>query len=395
MAGAGDLSQAGIAAIRAAAARLDKLLECPVCLEEMKPPRKIFQCSNGHAICEYCRHHREVTCCPTCRIVFTKESVTRNILAESLAEATNWEEDITDTTSDDLALTLRPPSGRKVCRAVAGRTQSLLARSGSNPPSGSSSPAPSVRQSTVELLREARGGGGRREVVQLTSSGPASEWLGGRLGLYVRTGTHNQRPCYQQLDTLGETAGDQHQQLHLYTNTAGEWLVSGQLGKERGALKNCTKSARVPHTRWQFWSGRGWPVDPALVATHLGEVESLGEVLSCAAVTISTPTKSGEDTVQEFVASGEWCQGRPVYRSADTGLVLLVPRAQHCWMVRASATRPAPPSLRSGSAPDICPAHPRAGHSRRHDMRAWQFYSSEEGWLDTPSVVVKCATHTF
>ena len=131
------------------------------------------------------------------------------------------------------------------------------------------------------------------------------------------------------------------------------------------------------------------------MATHLGEVESLGEVLSCAAVTISTPTKSGEDTVQEFAASGEWCQGRPVYRSAATGLVLLVPRAQHCWMVRASATRPAPPSLRSGSAPDICPAHPRAGHSRRHDMRAWQFYSSEEGWLDTPSVVVKCATHTF
>ena len=147
MTGAGELRGAGIAAVRQA-----KLLECPVCLEEMKPPRKIFQCSNGHAICEYCRHHREVTCCPTCRIVFTKESVTRNILAESLAEATNWEEDITDTTSDDLALTLRPPSGRKVCRAVAGRTQSLLARSGSNPPSGSSSPAPSVRQSTVKYV---------------------------------------------------------------------------------------------------------------------------------------------------------------------------------------------------------------------------------------------------
>ena len=147
MAGAGDLSQAGIAAIRAAAARLDKLLECPVCLEEMKPPRKIFQCSNGHAICEYCRHHREVTCCPTCRIKFTKKNVIRNILAESLAEATNW-----DTTSDDLALTLRPPSGRKVSRAVAGRTQSPLARSCSNPPSESSSPAPSVRQSMVKYV---------------------------------------------------------------------------------------------------------------------------------------------------------------------------------------------------------------------------------------------------
>ena len=142
MAGAGELRGAGIAAVRQA-----KMLECPVCLEEIKPPRKIFQCSNGHAIYEYCRHHCEVKCCPTCRIKLTKKSVTRNILAESLAEATNW-----DTTSDDLALTLRPPSGRKVFRAVAGRTQSPLARSGSNSPSGSSSPAPSVRQSMVKYV---------------------------------------------------------------------------------------------------------------------------------------------------------------------------------------------------------------------------------------------------
>ena len=40
--------------------RLRDLLECPVCMEEMKPPKKIFQCSNGHVICELCKNNPEV-----------------------------------------------------------------------------------------------------------------------------------------------------------------------------------------------------------------------------------------------------------------------------------------------------------------------------------------------
>ncbi len=35
-------------------------LECPICTEEMKPPRKIFQCSNGHVICELCKINPKV-----------------------------------------------------------------------------------------------------------------------------------------------------------------------------------------------------------------------------------------------------------------------------------------------------------------------------------------------
>ena len=41
--------------------RLRDLLECPVCMEEMKPPKKIFQCSNGHVICELCKNNPEVS----------------------------------------------------------------------------------------------------------------------------------------------------------------------------------------------------------------------------------------------------------------------------------------------------------------------------------------------
>ena len=38
--------------------------ECPICLEEMSPPTRIFTCANGHLICSNCR--ARVTVC-TCR----------------------------------------------------------------------------------------------------------------------------------------------------------------------------------------------------------------------------------------------------------------------------------------------------------------------------------------
>jgi len=63
-------------------------LECPVCLEEMKPPRRIWQCADGHPVCEYCRKKPQVTCCPACR----KYLVGRSTIAEKLARAVFGEE---------------------------------------------------------------------------------------------------------------------------------------------------------------------------------------------------------------------------------------------------------------------------------------------------------------
>ena len=63
---------------------LTSMLECPVCLEEMRPPLKIFQCCNGHTLCESCRNNPSVTSCPSCRVSMT--SASRNIFAEGIAE---------------------------------------------------------------------------------------------------------------------------------------------------------------------------------------------------------------------------------------------------------------------------------------------------------------------
>jgi len=70
-------------------------LECPVCLEEMRPPRRIWQCSDGHPVCERCRKKPAVTCCPTCR----KYIVGRSTIAEKLARSLFTEDGTEQETS--------------------------------------------------------------------------------------------------------------------------------------------------------------------------------------------------------------------------------------------------------------------------------------------------------
>ena len=62
----------------------------------MKPPKKIFQCSNGHVICELCKGNPEVRSCPTCRVKFRGHNVVRNIVAEKLARSTFETDDLSD-----------------------------------------------------------------------------------------------------------------------------------------------------------------------------------------------------------------------------------------------------------------------------------------------------------
>jgi len=56
-------------------------LECPVCFAEMKPPVHIWQCAQGHPVCQPCRSRPEVRHCPTCR----QRIVGRTTLVEKIA----------------------------------------------------------------------------------------------------------------------------------------------------------------------------------------------------------------------------------------------------------------------------------------------------------------------
>merc|ERR1712018_867920 len=62
----------------------DAELICPVCLEVPFPPRKIFQCSQGHTICDECLSKIEKKC-PTCRESWENTNLpVRNRMAESM-----------------------------------------------------------------------------------------------------------------------------------------------------------------------------------------------------------------------------------------------------------------------------------------------------------------------
>merc|ERR550539_242229 len=52
----------------------------------MSPPSRIFQCSNGHLICEQCKQRQEIRSCPTCRVPLGPTSLLRNIPMEKLAK---------------------------------------------------------------------------------------------------------------------------------------------------------------------------------------------------------------------------------------------------------------------------------------------------------------------
>ena len=62
-----------------------ELFECSVCLDEMKPPVKIFQCQNGHVMCESCKNHPTMKKCPTCR--HGLDAMIRNIGMEKLGRS--------------------------------------------------------------------------------------------------------------------------------------------------------------------------------------------------------------------------------------------------------------------------------------------------------------------
>ena len=92
-----------------------------MCLEEMRPPVKIFQCVNGHTLCGQCRDNPVVSTCPSCRVDMA--SATRNILAESLAEK-HFEEDShhDDKEQEEVENTVSMPTVAKPMKRLSQET---------------------------------------------------------------------------------------------------------------------------------------------------------------------------------------------------------------------------------------------------------------------------------
>ena len=47
---------------------LEEILKCPVCLDTCRPPLQIWQCREGHIVCESCFSRPVLVVCPQCRM---------------------------------------------------------------------------------------------------------------------------------------------------------------------------------------------------------------------------------------------------------------------------------------------------------------------------------------
>jgi len=68
------------------------LLECPVCLELAWPPKRIYQCREGHIVCDVCKANPNLRNCPMCRIPFATNFTSRNRQLEELARTLKEEQ---------------------------------------------------------------------------------------------------------------------------------------------------------------------------------------------------------------------------------------------------------------------------------------------------------------
>jgi len=66
------------------AAFLKTEFECPICFEEMKPPMRIWQCVDGHPVCEGCRNKLESKGCPSCNRCVEGRNIALEKMARSL-----------------------------------------------------------------------------------------------------------------------------------------------------------------------------------------------------------------------------------------------------------------------------------------------------------------------
>eukprot|EP00090_Calanus_glacialis_P006188 TRINITY_DN14856_c0_g1_i1.p1 TRINITY_DN14856_c0_g1~~TRINITY_DN14856_c0_g1_i1.p1 ORF type:complete len:604 (+),score=165.54 TRINITY_DN14856_c0_g1_i1:579-2390(+) len=57
---------------------------CPVCMELLKPPLRIFQCPEGHILCENCKENPSLVHCPQCRVPLER-NCSRNRALEEVA----------------------------------------------------------------------------------------------------------------------------------------------------------------------------------------------------------------------------------------------------------------------------------------------------------------------
>ena len=230
------------------------------------------------------------------------------------------------------------------------------------------------------------------DTLLVTSSGPSAENQGDMLGIYKKAGTHNNCPYYRQEDT---EMSDGEEEV-IYRSNEGGWVIGPGLDGIRH-LKNASKTESVPLTGWTCWDSvsqkdrydqylRIFPDQPP----------------ACGEITISD---SVNKTISDWYAGQSKClgvymptqmfsAGRRVFKHQTQERYLLVPPGKVYWRVTESVESEGG-WMRSGCAPSMCPADPRAKTNERQGWTSWLYGKGKEGGWRHGDITVKCSVHKY
>ena len=219
----------------------------------MIPPMKIFQCINGHSLCENCKANVKIANCPSCRVPIQGDQMTRNILAESFIEAAMNKGHNDENASKDASPSSEPP------------------------------------------------------FLLVSSCGPSADHQGSLLGLYrkseeeIREG----RSVYiQEHDTQYRGS---HSKL---TSAQGVWRIVDEHGNVYLRAAKIIESP-ISSVKWEYkLNGKTWEEDLALTVTGLSEKPSECEI------TITLPDITEPGVAGVYKGDGSYYQGRPVLRQS-------------------------------------------------------------------------------
>merc|ERR1712064_56628 len=207
-------------------------------------------------------------------------------------------------------------------------------------------------------------------VILSSSDGVAADFQGPKLGLYIRNGTANGAPLYQQMDY-----GKPSSYIFKYDS---QWVVGSDPSVNKGGLRNTEASTTVP-TLWWGYFGNGWHHDSGI------KVEKVDEIDICSSVHISGDDEANRlasEYLGQFDAiKGKYSAGRMVYKNEESGKTLEVRPGVTNWFISDDK----PGLIASGNgANSMNPADPVAARSLRFPNRkSWGFgIGNNEYWTN-------------
>ena len=228
----------------------------------------------------------------------------------------------------------------------------------------------------------------------ITSCGPAADHQSDMFGMYRLT-----REMTEGRSVYVQESGHGSSPCKLFSDEDGFWGISKDGYDGDAYLMATTTPSESPTTvKWQYYGLRivadyGWDDDPELTVTGLSKMPSC----ECE-VTIRLSVDIQGDMVMTIVAGsyradGSYYNGRPVLRHYGGLFMLYVMDGR--WIV-SSDVGDDMEYLESGSAPSMCPAHPRAARVEYGDFRGlkhWIFASKRIWTQQTTGISVTCNKH--